>query len=291
MTGAGKATTRSTLRRRREFWRNFGTHAGLILILSVLLFPVYVMLKTSFTPFADILSFPPTWLPRPFTLSNYVEVFTGQYQFGVAYRNSAIIAVATAAIAIFFGFTGAYGLSRFNFRGRTLLLFIALATQMFSPVILIVSIYQIVQELGMLNRLSTVVLAQSALAVPIALWLLHGYLQGIPEDLEEAAMIDGCSRLATLRYIILPLAGPGIAMAGIYAFIHAWNQLLFPLALLNDSALFPIPLALTRFAGQNVVYWNLMMAAGVLATVPVALLFSFVQGVFVRGITAGAVKG
>jgi multiple sugar transport system permease protein len=278
-------------RRQREARLGLLTHAVLIVILAVLLFPVFVMIKTSFTPFADILSFPPTWLPRPFTLGNYVEVFVGQYRFGQAYLNSTIIAVSTALLAVVFGFTGAYGLSRFRFTGRTPLLFVALATQMFSPVVLVVSIYQIVQGLGMLNRLSTVVLAQSALAVPIALWLLHGYLEGIPEDLEEAAMIDGCSRLASLRHIILPLAGPGIAMAAIYAFIHAWNQLLFPLALLNDSSLFPIPLALTRFAGQNVVYWNLMMAAGVLATVPVALLFSAVQGVFVRGITAGAVKG
>lgn len=283
--------TLSSARRRREFWRNVVTHGTMILILAVLLFPIYVMLKTSLTPYEDILSFPPTWLPEPFTLSNFVDVFVGQYRFGEAYRNSVIIAVSTAFLALLFGFTGAYGLSRFRFRGRTPLLFIALATQMFSPVVLVVSIYQIVQGLGMLNSLSTVILAQSALAVPIALWLLHGYLEGIPEDLEEAAMIDGCSRLTSLRYIILPLAGPGLAMAGIYAFIHAWNQLLFPLALLNDESLFPIPLALTRFAGQNVVYWNLMMAAGVLATLPVALLFSFVQGVFVRGITAGAVKG
>lgn len=283
--------TISTARRRREFRRNVVTHGTMILILAVLLFPIYVMLKTSFTPYEDILSFPPTWLPDPFTLNNFVEVFVGQYRFGEAYRNSVIIAVSTAFLALLFGFTGAYGLSRFRFRGRTPLLFIALATQMFSPVVLVVSIYQIVQGLGMLNSLATVILAQSALAVPIALWLLHGYLAGIPEDLEEAAMIDGCSRLTSLRYIILPLAGPGLAMAGIYAFIHAWNQLLFPLALLNDESLFPIPLALTRFAGQNVVYWNLMMAAGVLATLPVALLFSFVQGVFVRGITAGAVKG
>jgi multiple sugar transport system permease protein len=284
-------TGSSATSRGRGRLRGLVTHVVLTAILAVLLFPVYVMIKTSLTPFADILSFPPTWLPTPFTLGNYVEVFVGQYRFGQAYLNSGIIAVSTALLAVVFGFTGAYGLSRFRFTGRTPLLFVALATQMFSPVVLVVSIYQIVQGLGLLNRLSTVILAQSAIAMPIALWLLHGYLQGIPEDLEEAAMIDGCSRLSSLRHIVLPLAGPGIAMAGIYAFIHAWNQLLFPLALLNDSALFPIPLALTRFAGQNVVYWNLMMAAGVLATVPVALLFSAVQGVFVRGITAGAVKG
>lgn len=280
-----------TRRARRDLGVAILTHGGLILILAVLLFPVYVMIKTSFTSFDAILTFPPTWWPESFTWNNYVEVFTGRYRFGEAYRNSLVIGFGTAALSVLFGFGGAYALSRFRFRGRTVMLFVALATQMFSPVVLIVSLYGIVQGLGLLDRLSTVVLAQCALSVPIALWLLHAYLEGIPEDLEEAAMIDGCSRLQSVRHVIIPLAAPGIAMAAIYTFIFAWNQLLFPLALLNDASKFPIPLALTRFAGQNVVYWNLMMAAGVLATVPIAVLFSFVQGVFVRGITAGAVKG
>ncbi len=278
-------------RTRRRIGLELLTHGTLLTILAILLFPVFVMLKTSFTPFENILTWPPTWIPEPFTWNNYVDVFTGRYRFGQAYLNSFVLAIGTALVSVVFGFLGAYALSRFRFALRAPLLFLALATQMFSPVILIVSLYQIVQSLGMLDDLGTVILAQSSLAVPIALWLIHGYLQGIPPDLEEAAMIDGCSRLTTLRYIVLPLAAPGIAMAGIYAFIHAWNQLLFPLVLLNDEALFPIPLALTRFAGQNVVYWNLMMAAGVLATLPIAMLFSAVQGVFVRGITAGAVKG
>lgn len=278
-------------RRRRAALGLVGRHAALIALLGVLLFPVYVMLKTSLTGFESILTFPPSWWPDEVTWGNYVEVFTGQYRFGQAYRNSLVIGGGTAVLSVLFGFGGAYALSRFRFRGRAVMLFAALATQMFSPVVLIVSLYGIVQGLGMLDRLPTVILAQSALSVPIALWLLHAYLEGIPEGLEEAAMIDGCSRLQSIRHVVLPLAAPGVAMAGIYTFIFAWNQLLFPLALLNDTSLFPIPLALTRFAGQNVVYWNLMMAAGVLATVPIALLFSFVQGVFVRGITAGAVKG
>lgn len=278
-------------RRRRQWLGEFARHAALILILAALLFPVLVMLKTSFTPFRHILRWPPTWWPEPFTVGNFVEVFTGQYRFGQAFRNSSVIATATALLAVFFGFTGAYGLSRFAFRLRAPLLFVVLATQMFSPVVLIVSLYQIVQGLGMLNNLTIVILTQCALAVPITVWLLHGYLQGLPVDLEEAAMMDGCSRLSALRHVILPLAAPGIAMAGIYSFIHAWNQLLFPLVLLTNENLFPVTLALTRFAGQNVVYWNLMMAAGVIATLPVALLFSSIQGVFVRGMTAGAVKG
>ena len=266
-------------------------HVLLISLLATLLFPVYVMLKTSFTPFENVLSTPATWLPEPFTLSNYIEVFVGRYRFGVAYMNSVVLSVSTALLAIVFGFFGAYGLSRFRFRGRAFLLFTALATQMFSPAVLIVSLYQIMQTYGLVNTRIAVVLAQSALAVPIALWLIHGYLSGIPKTLEEAAMIDGCSRPAALRYVIMPLTAPGLAMSGIYAFIWSWNQLLFPLVFLNNEGLFPIPLALTRFAGQNVVYWNLMMAAGVLATIPVAILFSLVQSVFVRGITAGAVKG
>lgn len=271
--------------------RPFIRHTLLITLIATLLFPVYVMLKTSFTPFEHVLRTPATWLPDPFTAMNYVEVFVGRYRFAVAYTNSIIHSVSTAAIAIFFGFLGAYGLSRFQFKGRGLMLFAALATQMFSPAILIVSLYQIMQSYGLVNTRIAVILAQSALAVPIALWLLHGYLAGVPKTLEEAAMIDGCSRPAALRRVIIPLTAPGIAMSGIYAFIWSWNQLLFPLVFLNSETLFPIPLALTRFAGQNVVFWNLMMAAGVLATIPVAILFSFVQSVFVRGITAGAIKG
>lgn len=277
--------------RARSNWSMAGKHLALIALLTVMLFPVYVMLKTSFTSFDRLFSSPPTWWPTSWSFDNYVTVLTGGYRFGRAYLNSGIIALSTAAISIVLGFLAAYALSRFRFRSRNVLLFAALATQMFSPVVMIVSLYQIMRGYGLLNTYAAVILSESALAIPIALWLLHGYLQGIPEDLEEAAMIDGCSRLAGLRHVILPLAAPGIAMAGIYTFIFAWNELVFPLIFLSDSAMYPIPLAMSRFAGQNVVYWNLLMAGGILATIPVALSFSAVQGVFVRGITAGALKG
>ncbi len=268
-----------------------GKHLALIVLLAVMLFPVYVMLKTSVTAFDDLFAWPPSWWPDVWSLGNYRDVLVGGYRFGLAYLNSAIIAISTAAVSIVFGFLGAYGLSRFRFRSRRALLFVALATQMFSPVVMIVSLYQIMRGYGLLNTHLAVILAESALAIPIALWLLHGYLESIPVDLEEAAMIDGCSRLTSLRWVVLPLAAPGIAMAGIYTFIFAWNALIFPLVFLSNDSLYPIPLAMSRFVGQNVVYWNLLMAGGILATVPVALLFSFIQGVFVRGITAGALKG
>jgi len=266
-------------------------HLALIALLVVMLFPVYVMLKTSVTAFDQLFGWPPSWWPKAWSLANYRDVLVGGYHFGRAYLNSTIIALTTAALSIVFGFLAAYGLSRFRFRARQSLLFVALATQMFSPVVLIVSFYRIMRGYHLLNTYAAVILAESALAIPIALWLLHGYLESIPVDLEEAAMIDGCSRLSSLRHVILPLAAPGIAMAGIYTFIYAWNALIFPLVFLSQSQLYPIPLAMSRFVGQNVVYWNLLMAGGILATVPVALLFSAIQGVFVRGITAGALKG
>lgn len=268
-----------------------GKHLALTVLLVAMLFPVYVMLKTSVTSFDALFGWPPSWWPPHWSLQNYVEVLVGGYRFGQAFLNSAIIAISTAALSILFGFLAAYGLSRFRFQGRQALLFVALATQMFSPVVMIVSLYQIMRGYHLLNTHLAVILAESALAIPIALWLLHGYLESIPADLEEAAMIDGCSRLSSLRHVVLPLAAPGIAMAGIYTFIFAWNALIFPLVFLNQDQLYPIPLAMSRFVGQNVVYWNLLMAGGILATVPVALLFSFIQGVFVRGITAGALKG
>lgn len=272
-------------------WGLLAKHLALIVFLAAMLFPVYVMLKTSVSDFDRLFTFPPQWWPSHWSLNNYVEVLTGGYRFGQAYLNSSIIAVATALISIVFGFLAAYALSRFRFRFRSSLLFAALATQMFSPVIMIVALYQIMRSFGLLNTYISVILSESALAIPIALWLLHGYLSSIPEDLEEAAMIDGCSRLSSLRHIILPLAAPGIAMAAIYTFIYAWNALIFPLIFLSKSSMYPIPLAMSRFSGQNVVYWNLLMAGGILATIPVALLFSAVQGVFVKGITAGALKG
>lgn len=267
------------------------THIIMILFLVMLLFPTAVMLSTSFKTFDSVLTWPPTWIPENFQFVNYWTVWVGEYQFYKPFLNSIIIAGSVGILSLTLGTPAAYAMSRYQFKGRKLFLFSVLATQMFSPIVLLVPLYKIVINLGLINTFTSVIVGRTAFALPMVIWLLLGYFENIPRGLEEAAMVDGCSLLKSLYRIILPLAGPGIATAGIYAFIMGWNDLMFSLTFINDASMSPITLAMSDFVGKNVVLWHEMMAAAVISILPVAILFSFVQRFLVQGLTAGAVKG
>ncbi|MFG6120968.1 carbohydrate ABC transporter permease [Thalassobacillus sp. B23F22_16] len=271
-------------------WRNLPTHIGLWGIFIIMLFPIWIMLTTSLQTYEGIFNWPPEWFPEIPQWSNYLNVWGGDYQFSAPFFNSLIIASSTAIITILLAFPAAYGISRFSFFGRNSMLFIVLVTQMFSPIVLIVGLYQLAQNYNLLNSLFGVIITNCALTLPMAVWLLHGYLKSVPETLEQAAAMDGCSRMKGIIKIVMPLSASGIAMAGIYAFIMAWNDLLIPLIFISDSHLRPISLALTDFAGQNIVYWHQMMAASVISTFPIAVMFSFVQKYFIKGFMSGAIK-
>jgi multiple sugar transport system permease protein len=270
--------------------RETARHVVLTIFVIAMIFPTIIMLSTSFKAFDDLFTWPPHLIPVKWEWSNYQVVLVGAYHFYLAMLNSFAIAVGVAALSVLLGFPAAYGLSRYKFRGRSTVLFAMLATQMFSPVVFLISLYEIVRSYGLLNTYTAVILSVGALTVPMAVWLLHGFLSSVPIEIEEAASVDGASRFRSIVHIVTPLAAPGIAMVSIYAFIAGWNNLLFPLVFLSKEALDPISLALTDFAGRNIVFWNLMMAAGVIATLPVAVLFNFVQRNFVKGITGGALK-
>ncbi|MBA4494354.1 carbohydrate ABC transporter permease [Paenactinomyces guangxiensis] len=274
----------------RKTWKQLLVHLMLILIFTGLLFPVGVMLSTSLKTFDGVFAWPPQWIPDPPEWSNYVDVWLGEYHLEQPFFNSLLISASTAVITVILAFPAAYALSRFSFFGRKSVLFIMLVTQMFSPVILIVGLFQIAQSLHLLNSFLGLIITNCAFTAPMAVWLLQGYLTNIPQSLEQAARVDGCSRVAGILRIILPLSAPGVAMTAIYAFIFAWNDLLIPLIFITKPELRPVSLALTDFVGQNIVYWHQMMAASVLTTLPVAIMFSFVQKFFVQGFMAGAVK-
>lgn len=267
------------------------THIIMIVFLMMLLFPTFVMLSTSFKTFEGVLGWPPQWIPDDFQFVNYINVWIGDYQFYKPFLNSMIIAGSVGLLSLLLGTPAAYALSRYKFAGRKLFLFSVLATQMFSPVVLLVPLYKIVRSMGLINTFSSVIIGRSAFALPMVIWLLTGYLSNIPKDLEEAAMVDGCSLFKSLYKIVLPLAGPGIATAGIYAFIMGWNDLMFSLTFINEAEMAPITLAMSDFVGKNVVYWHEMMAAAVISILPVAIMFSYVQKYLVKGLTSGAVKG
>ncbi|ACL68841.1 binding-protein-dependent transport systems inner membrane component [Halothermothrix orenii H 168] len=267
------------------------THFLLILLLGILLFPALIMISTALKTFDGVFTWPPTLFPRIIQWSNFSRVLFGKYQFYQYFINSFIVAGVTSLVCILLGLPASYAFSRFRFYGKKLFLFAILATQMFSPVILIIPLYKVMKSAGLMDTYFALIIANTAFALPMSIWLLTGYLQSIPVSLEEAAMIDGTSRIGALFKIILPLAAPGIITSGIYAFILAWNDLIFALTFITKQGMRPITLALTDFAGKNVIYWNDMMAAAVLSVLPVAFLFSLVQKYLVQGLTAGSVKG
>lgn len=271
-------------------WKNLAVYILLTLLLAVLLFPTYVMFITSLKPFEEVFTWPPLLILEDIQWENYLSVWYGNYNFSRSFFNSIVVAGSTAVLCILLASPAAYALSRYRFFGRTTTLFAVLAVQMFSPVILIIPLYKTMLNLGLLDTYIAMIIGDTAFALPMSIWLLTGYFENIPKELEEAAWIDGCSRAGGLVRVVLPIAAPGIVTAGIYAFILAWNDLIFALTFVTEESMRPITLALTDFVGWNVVYWHEMMAASVISVLPVALLFSFVQKYLVRGLTAGAVK-
>jgi multiple sugar transport system permease protein len=204
--------------------------------------------------------------------------------------NSLILAGGTALLSLALGVPAAYATSRFHFRGRSFFLFAVLVTQMVSAALLVMPLYRMAESFNLLNTYTALIIANTAFTLPVVIWLLTGYLRSVPASLEEAAMVDGASRLAALLRIVLPVAAPGILVAGVYSFIFAWNDLVFALAFVTDSDMYPITRSLDRFASENVVRWDLTMAASVLAVVPIALLFAILQKHLVTAFAAGAVK-
>jgi multiple sugar transport system permease protein len=184
----------------------------------------------------------------------------------------------------------AYAIRRFTFTGRTVFLFAVLVTQMVSPALFIMPLYQVMNGLGLLNTYIALIIGNSAITLPVVIWLLSAYLRGVPIVLEEAAMVDGASRLSALIRVVLPISAPGILAAGAYAFVHAWNDLVFALAFVTNTNMHPITRALDRFAAENVVRWDLTMAASTLSVIPILLLFILLQRHLLHGVAVGAIK-
>ncbi len=271
--------------------RSLGRHVLLIILLGFLLAPTLIMVSTSFKPYSEVNTWPPQLIPDDATVSGFIAVLIDPaYDFGRAFLNSSIIAVGTAVVSVVLGLPAAYAIRRFTFTGRTVFLFAVLVTQMVSPALFIMPLYQVMNGLGLLNTYIALIIGNSAITLPVVIWLLSAYLRGVPIDLEEAAMVDGASRLSALFRIVLPVSAPGILAAGAYAFVHAWNDLVFALAFVTNTNMHPITRALDRFAAENVVRWDLTMAASTLSVIPILLLFILLQRHLLHGVAVGAIK-
>ena len=224
-----------------------------------------------------------------YTLQNYQTILSVT-DFPLYFLNSMKIGLAVTALSLFVSIIGAYGLSRFDVRGKNALIVGIFSTQMFPQVLLMIPIYLVIVALGMLNKVIGVVLGQMILILPFQIWMLKGYFDELPAEIDDAAQIDGTNIAQRLLLVILPIASPGIAVAAFYSFVVSWGDYLIVSVVSQGDATGTVTLAIQRLSASLLVRWGQVAAITVLAIVPTILLFSFVQGRLVQGLTAGAIK-
>ena len=265
-------------------------YAGGLILLVVGAFPLFWMLSTSLKPSAEIFATPPRLVPAHPTLENFVRLFSDT-SFLTFFRNSALVSLATVALTLSVSAPGAYGLTRFSFAGREKVAGLILTTYMFAPVMIIIPFYILVKQLGIVNTRLALVLSYTTFCLPFCLWLLRAFFESIPLELEEAALVDGAGRGRAVWHVVLPLALPGLIAAAIFTFILAYNDFLFALVLITSEELKTLPVGVNDLFNATIVDWGMIMAAGVMITVPAVLFFAAVQRYLVQGWGAGGVKG
>ncbi|UDF32508.1 UNVERIFIED_ORG: carbohydrate ABC transporter permease (plasmid) [Roseateles sp. XES5] len=254
------------------------------------LFPLYWLLKVSVTPNKLLYSEGIRMWPSQASLEHF-EFVLKHSEFPTFFKNSLVVAGSTAIVVTVLASFAGYAMSRFDFRGKYWIVTLMLLTQMFPLVMLVAPIFKILSPLGLTNSLTGLVIVYTAFNVPFATFLMQSFFDGIPKDLEEAAMIDGATQFVAFRQIILPLTLPGIAATLGFVFTAAWSELLFSLMLISGNEAATFPVGLLSFVSKFSVDFGQMMAAGVLALIPACLFFLLIQRYLVQGLTAGAVKG
>ncbi|WP_097875957.1 carbohydrate ABC transporter permease [Streptomyces sp. ms184] len=254
------------------------------------IFPLYWITITSFKPAGDIFTFPLAYWPEDFSLENYSGLF-GSSQFGAYLLNSLIVSAVAGTVATVISMLSAYVLARFEFRTKTALLMAALVTQMIPSFIALGPLYLLMTDLGLVDNRLGLVLVYIAVCIPFCTVMLRGFFANIPDTLEEAAMIDGCSRFGALFRVLLPVMKPGIVAAFIFNFVNCWNELFLSVTLMNSDDNKTVPTALNGFISSFNIDWGSMSAAAVLTILPTMVLFAFASRHIVQGLTAGAVKG
>jgi multiple sugar transport system permease protein len=266
------------------------SYTVLVVLALMVLFPFYWMTVTSFKSEDQMRSLVSMFWPKPFATENYEQLMR-KTEFVAWYKNSAVVAVSSTLLATAVGTIGAYALARLKFFGRGFLASATLITYLVPPSILFIPLYAQMRNLGLANSLSGLIAAYPSFTVPFVTWLLMGYFESIPEELEESAMIDGATRFGAFWRIVLPLSMPGVLAAGLYAFTQAWNEFLYALVFITDGKLRTLPVGLASFITGDVYGWGYLMSGAVLTTLPVIAAYIYLQKYMVEGLTAGSVKG
>ncbi len=286
------ARERRNLRARRKLIRVFVVYIPVVLVLLIMLLPFYWMLVTSLKPYPEMfnLKISPFYPVNP-TGEHYVELLT-KTKFLIWFGNTLVVSAASTVIAVTLSVLAGYSLARLRYRGRSTLSGIIFVSYLIPTTLLFIPMAEVVKQLQVLNRLEALILVYPTFLIPFCTWLLIGYFRTIPLDLEECAQIDGATRFQALRFVILPLAMPGVVTAIIFAFTLSWNEFIYGLVLVTGENQRTLSVGvLTRLVQGDLYFWGPLMAAALLGSLPVVVLFSFFVEQYVAGLTAGATKG
>ena len=283
-------------RRSGDDYASIWIHLIALGVIAVALLPVIWMVIASITPQADLLARPLHWIPRHPDFSRYGDVLTGAADspagaFRRAMLNSLIVAAGTVSVSLVVGILGGYAFARLRFPGRRVTLLVFLSTYMLPPISLVIPLYLVLVRLHLLDSVAGLILVYSSFCTPFVLWTLSGYFAGIPVDLEEAARLDGCSRIGVLWRIVLPLSKPGIFSAVLFATLLCWDEFLYALIFTNTAQAKTIPVAIAEFSAKFSTDFGLVCVGGLLAAVPPVIVALSFQRFVVSGLMAGAVKG
>jgi multiple sugar transport system permease protein len=265
---------------------------GLLLLLVFALAPFVWVALTSFKTRQELYATPLHYLPSVLTVTNYVDAWTSKLTpFSRFFANSLWVSSVTMVVTTAISILAGYAIARFRFAGRQAFLLIFLATQMFPAVLLIAPLLSQWYALGLIDTYQALIYSNLSFTVPFTVWMLVGYFESIPRELEESAMMDGCGRFGALCRVVLPLAAPGIAATAIFAFVSSWSELLFAITFTTQTEMRTLSAGLLFMVGQYEIQWGQLSAGVMISTIPVAVLFVFLQRHLIRGLTAGALKG
>ncbi|WP_018182163.1 carbohydrate ABC transporter permease [Kaistia granuli] len=279
----------TTSRRARLGW-NIATYAVLITLTIFCIFPLVWTLLTSLKYEADIVTQTMQYIPKRITFDNYVAIWT-QSGFPTLVFNSFVVTATTVVLCLITGTLAAYSFSRFHYPGRGVLMLGYLVIRMFPAVLMIIPLFILMRGVGLLDSRFGLALAYTSFLLPLFVWMLKGFFDAAPKELESAARIDGCTRLGAMVRIVLPLARNGLVATSVFVAIAAWNEFLFALMLTTSQGSRTWPVGLQLMVGEFQLPWGVLAAGGIISIIPVMILFAIVQRTMVHGITAGAVKG
>jgi len=275
-------------------------HRTLLLFYLVFtLLPIIWLFFSTIQTQASLLRVPPRIIPESITFTNYVDIFkpaafgenSGQSTFVLALRNSVIVSLGTTAVAMVFGTAAAYAFARFNIPRKRTILLVVLGSQLLPPISIIIPLFRMFKSAALLDTLWALILAYSTFSLPFVVWIMVGYFQSVPKELEEAARIDGASRFQAFMRVALPLAAPGLAATAVFTLLNAWDEFFFALIFTSTYAAKTVPIALAEFIGRHSVNWGMLVTGGFIASLPPIVLSLAFYRYIVSGLAAGGLKG